>query len=197
MDKWYVLTTPLSSEKLKPLRVGDRVLLSGTVYTARDAAHKRLAEAIARGLLLPMDLDGQVLYYAGPAPAAPGEIIGPIGPTTSGRMDRYTPLLLELGLKAMIGKGRRSKEVIDAIVKNGAIYLGATGGAAVLLASHVERVQTLAYEDLGPEAILKLEVREMPLVVLVDPLGNDLYDVGPEEARRLLAQSSSQPSDIE
>lgn len=190
MDKWHALMTPLSSEKLKSLRVGDRIRFSGTIYTARDAAHKRLAEAVAQGLSLPLDLKGQVFYYAGPAPAAPGEIIGPIGPTTSGRMDRYTPLLLELGLKAMIGKGRRSKEVIDAIVKNEAIYLGATGGAAVLLASHVESVQAVAYEDLGPEAILKLEVREMPLVVLVDPLGNDLYDVGPEEARRLLGKSS-------
>ncbi|MBC7321968.1 MAG: Fe-S-containing hydro-lyase [Acetomicrobium sp.] len=171
--------TPLEEDIVKDLHVGERVLLSGVIYTARDAAHRRMAEALKRGENLPFDLRGQVIYYAGPAPAPPGVPIGSIGPTTSGRMDRYTPMLLEMGLKGMIGKGRRNPEVIAAIRANGAVYFGATGGAAALLAKGVKASRVIAYEDLGPEAIYELLVEDFPLLVVVDSEGNDLYEIGP------------------
>lgn len=177
------LTTPLDEEVLRTLRCGDAVLLSGTLFTARDAAHRRMVEAHFRGEPLPFDLRGQVIYYAGPSPTPPGRAVGAIGPTTSGRMDPYTPLLLELGLRGMVGKGRRSAEVVRAMEKFGAVYFGATGGAAALLARSVRRVLPVAYADLGPEAITALEVEDFPVTVVVDTRGHDLYAEGPAAFR--------------
>jgi len=172
------ITTPLSEEVVMSLRAGDRVLLSGVIYTARDAAHRRMVELLSRGEPLPIELQGQVIYYAGPSPAPPGRPVGSIGPTTSGRMDPYTPRLLELGLKGMIGKGNRSPEVKEALKRYRAVYFGATGGAAALLARRVKRAEVVAFEDLGPEAIRFLEVEDFPLVVINDPYGGDLYEEG-------------------
>ncbi|HIE48055.1 TPA: Fe-S-containing hydro-lyase [Candidatus Bipolaricaulota bacterium] len=172
------IRTPLSEEVVMSLRAGDRVLLSGLIYTARDAAHKRMLQMLKRAEALPIELKGQVIYYAGPSPAPPGRPVGSIGPTTSGRMDPYTPRLLELGLKGMIGKGNRSSEVKDALKRYKAVYFGATGGAAALLAQRVKRAEVVAFEDLGPEAIRALEVEDFPLVVLNDPYGGDLYEEG-------------------
>lgn len=169
------ITTPLANDVIALLNAGDRVLLSGVIYTARDAAHARLVELLRRGERLPMELEGQVIYYAGPTPAKPGRIIGSIGPTTSGRMDAYTPALLHAGLKGMIGKGSRSREVVDAIVRHGAVYFAATGGAAALLAKKVVRCNVIAYEDLGCEAIHRLEVVDFPLIVINDSHGRDFY----------------------
>lgn len=169
------LETPLRTEDIEALRAGDGVVLSGVVYTARDAAHARLAKLIEEGKPLPIDLAGQVIYYVGPTPAPPGRIIGSAGPTTAGRMDPYTPALLEAGLKGMIGKGLRSQEVRDAIVKHKAVYFAATGGAAALLAKRIVACEVIAYEDLGCEAIHRLEVRDLPLVVINDCVGGDLY----------------------
>lgn len=177
------LTTPLDEKVLRTLRCGDAVLLSGTLFTARDAAHRRMVEAHFRGKPLPFDLRGQVIYYAGPSPTPPGRAVGAIGPTTSGRMDPYTPLLLELGLRGMVGKGRRSAEVVRAMEKFGAVYFGATGGAAALLARSVRRVLPVAYADLGPEAITALEVEDFPVTVVVDTRGHDLYAEGPAAFR--------------
>jgi len=169
------LGTPLTTEQVETLRAGDSVLLSGVVYTARDAAHARLVELLKRGEPLPIDLKGQVIYYVGPTPAKPGQVIGSAGPTTSGRMDSFTPALLEAGLAGMIGKGQRSQSVIDAIVKHKAVYLAATGGAAALLAKRVVSCEVVAYEDLGCEAIHRLEVRDLPLLVINDCHGGDFY----------------------
>jgi fumarate hydratase subunit beta len=169
------LQTPLVSEQIEKLRAGDSVLLSGVVYTARDAAHARLIELLKRGEPLPVDLKGQVIYYVGPTPAKPGQVIGSAGPTTAGRMDSYTPALLEAGLKGMIGKGQRSQSVIDAIVEHKAVYFAATGGAAALLAKRVVSCEVVAYEDLGCEAIHRLEVRDLPLIVINDCFGGDFY----------------------
>jgi fumarate hydratase subunit beta len=169
------LTLPLTDETVAGLSAGDAVLLSATIYTARDAAHARLVELIRAGKPLPIDLLGQVIYYAGPSPAKPGQVIGSIGPTTSGRMDAYAPELLAAGLKGMIGKGLRSQEVIDAIVRHRAVYFAATGGAAALLAKHVVACEVVAYEDLGCEAIHRLEVRDFPLIVINDCSGRDFY----------------------
>lgn len=170
---------PFGEDLARSLRSGERVLLSGLLFTARDAAHKRLVEALSRGEA-PLDLADQVIYYAGPAPAGPGKIIGPVGPTTSGRMDPYTVTLLEKGLRGMIGKGGRSPQVLRALADRGAVYFGATGGAAALLARSVRRCDVVAYGDLGPEAIRRLEVVDMPLVVVADAWGGDLYRDGPE-----------------
>jgi fumarate hydratase subunit beta len=172
------LTTPLADSDTEALRAGDSVLLSGVVYTARDAAHARLAELLKRDGPLPIDLRGQVIYYVGPTPAKPGQVIGSAGPTTAGRMDSFTPALLEAGLKGMIGKGLRSREVRDAIVKHKAIYFAATGGAAALLAKRIVCCEIVAYEDLGCEAIHRLEVRDLPLVVINDCEGGDFYRRG-------------------
>lgn len=175
----YELKTPLTREALAPLRAGDTVLLSGTVYTARDAAHARMSEALDRGDPLPFDLKGAAVYYVGPTPERPGCAIGAAGPTTSGRMDRYTPRLLDLGLACMIGKGKRSEAVKQAVVRNGAVYLAAIGGAGALMARSIRRCEIIAWPDLGCEAVRRLEVDRMPLTVLLDAHGGDLYESGP------------------
>jgi len=180
MGDVQTLSTPLKPEDVASLRAGDRVALSGIVYTARDAAHQRLCELLNQGRPLPIPLEGQVIYYVGPSPSPPGRVIGAAGPTTSYRMDPYTPRLLEQGLRAMIGKGRRSPEVREAMVRHGAVYLAAIGGAGALMARAVKAARIVAYEDLGPEAIRELVVDELPLVVVNDVLGNDLYTQGME-----------------
>ena len=166
------------------LHTGDKILLNGIVYTARDSAHKRIVEAIAREADLPFDLKGQVVYYCGPSPSAPGRVIGAAGPTTSSRMDSYTPSLIEHGLKGMIGKGKRSVEVKKAMERHKAVYFGATGGAGALLAQAVEAYEVIAYPELGPEAVARLLVKDMPLFVVNDCFGNDLYDMGIERYRK-------------
>lgn len=172
------LTTPLSPRDVAALRAGDRVLLSGTVYTARDAAHARLVALLEKGQPLPFPLEGQVIYYVGPTPPRPGQPIGSAGPTTSGRMDPYTPALLAAGLAGMIGKGSRSAEVRAELARRGAVYFGATGGAGALLARRVKSAEVVAWEDLGPEAVRRLVVEDFPLVVIDDVHGNDLYEEG-------------------
>ncbi|SMC28718.1 fumarate hydratase subunit beta [Clostridium acidisoli DSM 12555] len=168
-------------QEVRNLKMGDRVLISGTIYTARDAAHKRLIELLNKGEELPIELLNQVIYYVGPTPAKPGEVIGSAGPTSSYRMDTYSTKLIELGLKGMIGKGLRSQEVIDAIIKNGAVYFGAIGGAAALIAKSIKKSEVIAYEDLGAEAIRKLEVKDFPAIVVIDSDGNNLYKDGRNE----------------
>ncbi len=177
------LTTPFDEKTVLSLKAGDRVQISGTVYTARDAAHKRMIETLEQGGDLPFDLNGQVIYYVGPTPAKPGQVIGSAGPTTSGRMDKYTPRLLELGLKGMIGKGYRDQEVIDSIVENKAVYFGAIGGSAALISKSIKQVEIIAYEDLGTEAIRRLVIEDFPAVVVNDCEGNDLYRAGAEKYR--------------
>ncbi|MEJ5375224.1 MAG: Fe-S-containing hydro-lyase [bacterium] len=172
------LTTPLRDEDVEKLRIGQKVFLNGVVYTARDAAHKRLMDLIQARQPLPIDIRGQVIYYVGPSPAKPGRPIGSAGPTTSYRMDAYAPKLMELGLKGMIGKGKRAQEVIQAMVRYKAVYFGATGGAGALLARSVLEAQVVAYEDLGPEAIRRLVVKDLPVMVVNDVLGQDLYEEG-------------------
>jgi len=172
------IKTPVDQELLCSLKAGDEVLISGTIYTARDAAHKRMMELIDSGRPLPFDIRGQIIYYVGPCPAPPGKVIGSAGPTTSGRMDAYTPKLIEMGLKGMIGKGARSREVVEAMKKYGAVYFGATGGAAALIASCIKKAEVIAFEDLGAEAIRRLEVEDMPCIVIIDTRGNDLYITG-------------------
>lgn len=179
----------LSRDLIASLHAGDAVLYSGTILTARDAAHKRLVKSLDNNEELPIDIDGAIIYYAGPAPAKPGKPIGPVGPTSSYRMDPYAPRLLDLGQRAMIGKGARSQDVIDAIVRNGAIYFAAIGGAAALIAQSVGRAEIVAYEDLGTEAIRALEVVDMPLTVAIDCKGNNVYETGP--ASYLGSSSSS------
>lgn len=169
------LTTPLSDKDIKELHIGDKVLLNGTVYTARDTAHKRLVELLAQGKDLPFDIKGQVIYYVGPAPAKPGFIIGPAGPTSSYRMDPYTPQLLEKGLKGMIGKGPRSSTVVEALKKHKAVYFAATGGTAALLSQCIVKSEIITYEDLGPEAIRKLEVKNFPVIIACDCFGKSLF----------------------
>lgn len=180
---------PLSDDDVENLKAGDIVRLSGKILVGRDAAHKRIVAAIKESGKAPFSIDNEIIYYAGPAPTPPGAVIGPIGPTTSGRMDPYTPLLLSMGLRGMIGKGKRTPEVLDAIKKYKAVYFGATGGTAVLLAASVKSAERIAYEDLGPEAVLRLEVSDMPLVVLADCHGGNLYESGPKEARRFCGTS--------
>ena len=170
--------TPLNEDITKKLKAGDSILLSGTIYTARDAAHERLINLLKEGKELPLNIKGEIIYYVGPTPAKPGQVIGSAGPTTSYRMDKYAPTLLDLGEKAMIGKGKRSKEVIDAIVRNHAVYFAAVGGAGALLSKCIKSSKIIAYDDLGAEAIRKLEVKDMPLVVIIDTNGNNLYEIG-------------------
>ena len=172
------VTTPLTDAAVRALRVGQRVLLTGTIYTARDAAHERLAKALAAGEPLPIPLEGQVIYYVGPAPARPGEVIGPAGPTTAGRVDFFTPALLAQGLKGMIGKGKRSPAVRKAIATHGAVYFVMVGGAAALISQHITAVTTVAYADLGTEAIARMEVDALPMVVANDAAGGDLFEAG-------------------
>ena len=175
MDKH--ITIPASQEDIRCLRAGDYLLLSGTIYTARDAAHKRMIETLDQGGELPIDVKGNFIYYLGPTPARPGQVIGSAGPTTSSRMDKYTPLLLSKGLKGMIGKGKRSPEVIEAIKANGAVYCAAIGGLGALLSKRIVASEVIAYDDLGTEAIRKLTVEELPVVVIIDTEGNNLYEM--------------------
>ena len=172
------LTTPLTEEDLEQLHIGDRVFINGVIYTARDAAHKRLVALIEEDKELPFDIEGQIIYYVGPAPAKPGQIIGSAGPTTSGRMDVYSPALMAKGLKGMIGKGNRSQEVIEAMKSYKCVYFGATGGVGALLARAIKKVRIIAYEDLGTEAIHQLVVTNFPVIVINDIYGNDLYKEG-------------------
>ena len=169
------ITTPLTKETAKTLKAGDIVSLTGVVYAARDAAHKRMSEALAEGKELPFDLSDAVIYYLGPSPAREGQVIGSAGPTTAGRMDKYTPTLLTKGLRGMIGKGRRSDAVVEAMKENGAVYFAAVGGADALLSKHITKSEVLAYEDLGTEAIRRLYVEDFPVIVVIDSEGNDLY----------------------
>lgn len=175
------ITTPLTAEKVKDLKAGDTVLISGTIYTARDAAHKRLVELLDRGEKLPLDVKDSIIYYVGPTPAKPGNALGSAGPTTSYRMDPYAPRLLDEGLKGMIGKGLRSKEVIESMKENTAVYFAAIGGAAALIGKSVKKAELIAYEDLGSEAIRKLEVEDLPVVVVIDCEGNNLYEIGQKQ----------------
>ncbi len=174
----YALKTPLRDEDVEKLRIGDSVRLTGVIYTARDAAHKRMVEALDRGEALPFDIRGSLVYYVGPSPTKPGRVIGSAGPTTAYRMDPYAPRLMEIGMKGMIAKGKRSDAVKEAMQKYKVVYLGATGGAAALIARCVKKCDVIAYEDLGPEAVRRLEVEEMPLVVVTDCHGGDLYIEG-------------------
>jgi fumarate hydratase subunit beta len=178
------LKTPLTDQDVEKLKIGDKVLLTGVIYTGRDAAHKRLFDLIQAGKELPIDIRGQVIYYVGPAPAKPGKPIGSAGPTTSYRMDAFAPKLMELGLKGMIGKGNRSAEVVEAMKNCKAIYFGATGGAGALLARSIKKAEVVAYEDLGPEAIQRMEVEDFPVVVINDTKGNDLYVEGAKKYRK-------------
>lgn len=172
----YRITAPLDKSVVSRLRAGDYVWISGTIYTARDAAHKRMQEALDAGKELPVDWKDNIIYYMGPSPAREGRVIGSAGPTTSSRMDPYAPRLLDMGLGGMIGKGKRSKEVAGAIVRNGAVYFAAVGGAGALLSRQIKRAEVIAYDDLGTEAIRKLEVEDFPVIVVIDPEGNDLYE---------------------
>jgi fumarate hydratase subunit beta len=178
------LFTPLSEKNVKALKIGDQVLLSGKIYTARDAAHKELIKLIKEGKEPPFDINGAIIYYVGPAPNKPDMPIGSAGPTTSGRMDAYSPALMKLGLKAMIGKGNRLQEVVDAMKKYKCVYLGATGGVGALLAKAVKQSKIIAYPELGPEAIRKLVVKDFPVIVVNDTYGNDLYKEGIKKFKR-------------
>ena len=179
MDKH--ITTPIPEEVTKDLKSGDYVYITGTIYVARDAAHKRMIEALQRGEELPIDIKDSTIYYMGPSPAREGRPIGSAGPTTATRMDRYAPTLLDLGEKAMIGKGKRSKEVIDAIVRNHAVYFAAVGGAGALLSKCITKSEIVCYEDLGAEAIRKIEIRDFPVIVVIDSQGNNLYETAIKE----------------
>ena len=178
------ITVPMTEEEARALKAGDSVLISGTVYAARDAAHKRMDETIKRGEKLPFDVKDNVIYYMGPSPARPGRAIGSAGPTTASRMDRYAPKLLDMGLRGMIGKGKRTDEVKEAVMRNGAVYFAAVGGAGALLSKAIVSSEVIAYDDLGTEAIRKLEVRDFPAIVVMDSEGNDLYKTAPEEYRQ-------------
>jgi fumarate hydratase subunit beta len=178
------LTTPLNEEKVIQLKAGDLVKITGHIYAARDAAHKRIFELIKKGQKLPIQIKGQIIFYAGPTPAKPGYPCGSVGPTTSYRMDPYTPSLLERGLKGMIGKGFRSKEVIDSMKKNKAIYFAAIGGAAALIAKSIKKSEVIAYEDLGAEAVFKFYVKDFPAIVVVDLAGNNLYETEPPKYKK-------------
>lgn len=171
------LEAPYTKEKLKELRVGDYVYITGTIYTARDAAHKRMYESLHKGEELPLDLQNNLIYYMGPSPAREGRPIGSAGPTTASRMDKYAPDLLDLGQAGMIGKGKRNQAVKDSVVKNGAVYFAAVGGAGALLSKSIVSSETIAYDDLGTEAIRKLAVKDFPVIVVIDSEGNDLYEM--------------------
>ena len=178
MTEYIDLKTPLENATIEKLKAGDKVRISGVLYTARDAAHKRLIEMVEAGNNLPFEVKGQLLYYVGPTPAKPGQVIGSAGPTTSYRMDTYAPTLIKMGLKGTIGKGSRSKEVIEAMKKYKAVYFAAVGGAAALIAKTVKNVEIIAFDDLGTEAIRKMEVENFPAIVVNDTKGGDLYDIG-------------------
>ena len=171
------IDAPIKQEQLDNLKAGDYVYITGTIYTARDAAHKRMYEAIQNKEELPMEMEGNIIYYMGPSPAREGRAIGSAGPTTASRMDKYAPTLLDLGLKGMIGKGKRSKEVLDAVVRNKSIYFAAVGGAGALLSKCIKESEVIAYDDLGTEAIRKLKVEDFPAIVVIDTKGNNLYEM--------------------
>lgn len=179
------IAAPVDKETAKSLNAGDYVYISGTVYTARDAAHKRMDETLRSGGALPFDIKGQMIYYMGPSPARAGRPIGSAGPTTASRMDKYTPQLLDLGMGAMIGKGKRSLEVIDAIVRNGAVYFAAVGGAGALLSKCITSSEVIAYDDLGTEAVRRLTVKDFPVIVVVDSEGNNLYETATREYKEI------------
>ena len=193
----YKLTTPVTKEMLAPLKAGDTVLLSGTVYTARDAAHKRMMDLLDAGQPLPFPVEGSAVYYVGPTPERPGQVIGSAGPTTSGRMDAYSPRLLDLGQAIMIGKGARNRAVKEAVVRNGAVYLAALGGAGALMADSVKELEVICWEDLGCEAVRRLEVKDMPLTVILDGSGNDLYQSGPATYLGWIADHKKKPPNID
>ncbi|MEA1964577.1 MAG: Fe-S-containing hydro-lyase [Candidatus Aerophobetes bacterium] len=184
MENIIKISTPLDTKEIINLKAGDFVKITGNIYAARDAAHKRFFELIEKGKKLPIDLKGQIIFYAGPTPAKPGYPCGSIGPTTSYRMDPYTPSLLERGLKGMIGKGFRSKEVIDSMKKNKAIYFAAIGGAAALIAKSVKKSEVVAYKDLGAEAVFRFYVEDFPAIVVIDSVGNNLYETEPLKYRK-------------
>ena len=173
--------TPLTPEMARTLKAGESCLITGTIYTARDAAHKRLCELVAKGEKLPLDIENAIIYFVGPTPAKPGQAIGSAGPTTSYRMDAYSPTLISIGQTGMIGKGKRSQEVIDAMKEHGAVYFGAIGGCGALLSKCIKKAEVIAYEDLGAEAIRRLEVEDFPVVVIIDSEGNNLYRTGRED----------------
>ena len=177
----YQINTPLEKKIIEMLSAGDMVYITGTIYTARDAAHKRMAEALKAGKELPIDVRGEMIYYMGPSPAREGNVIGSAGPTTASRMDKYTPRLLDMGLCGMIGKGKRSREVIEAMIRNGAVYFAAIGGAGALLSKTIVKAELIAYDDLGTEAIRKLTVKDFPAIVVIDARGNNLYDIAQKE----------------
>ena len=183
MDKH--ITTPITGEVTKNLKSGDYVYITGTIYVARDAAHKRMIEALERGEELPIDIKDSTIYYMGPSPAREGRPIGSAGPTTASRMDKYAPDLLDLGLKGMIGKGKRSQAVIDGIVRNGAVYFAAVGGAGAILSKCIKKSTVIAYDDLGTEAIRELEVENLPVIVVIDSEGNNLYETAIKEYCRV------------
>lgn len=180
MSEKYI-NTPISAENVEDLKTGDMVYITGVIYTARDAAHKRLYETILEGKEIPMELKDTIIYYLGPSPAREGQVIGSAGPTTSSRMDKYTPLLLEKGLRGMIGKGKRSPQVIESMKKNKAVYFAAIGGAGALLSKCIKKAEIIAYEDLGTEAIRRLEVENLPAIVVIDSKGNNLYETAIEK----------------
>lgn len=184
MSEVVRLETPLTQEKVKSLKAGDNVLISGVIYTGRDAAHKKMVEALARGEALPFDVKDQVIYFVGPTPAKEGQVIGSAGPTTSGRMDAYSPTLIAKGLTGMIGKGLRSPEVIETMKEHGAVYFGAIGGAGALMAKRIVSAEVIAYPELGPEAVRRLEVKDFPAMVIIDSEGNNLYEIGKAQYRQ-------------
>ena len=175
MSEIKYITTPLTEETVKDLHAGDFVRITGPIYTARDAAHKRMYEALGRGEGLPFDVKDNVIYYVGPTPDKPGEVVGSAGPTTSGRMDKYTPTMIEQGMKGMIGKGKRDDAVLSALAQHKAVYFGATGGVAALLSQCVKKAEVILFPELGPEAVRRLEVEDFPVVVINDMYGGDLY----------------------
>lgn len=181
MDMERHITAPLQQDTVRSLRAGDYVYITGTIYTARDAAHKRMSETLDEGGKLPFDLEGNVIYYMGPSPAREGRPIGSAGPTTASRMDKYTPRLLDMGLKGMIGKGKRSEDVRQAVIRNGAVYFAAVGGAGALLSRSIESSEVIAYDDLGTEAIRRLQVKDFPVIVVIDSEGNNLYETAIRE----------------
>lgn len=179
-----VIQVPFQDEQIKELKAGDYVYLTGTIYTARDAAHKRMYDSMHKGEDLPIELDGNVLYYLGPSPAREGQVIGSAGPTTSSRMDKYTPDMLAAGLKGMVGKGKRSQAVIDAMKEHTSVYFAAVGGAGALLSKCIKAAEVVAYEDLGTEAIRKLTIEDLPVIVVIDSEGNNLYETATEQWKR-------------
>lgn len=178
------IETPLTLNKVSKLKAGDNVLISGVIYTARDAAHKKMIEALARGEVLPFDVQEQIIYFVGPTPAKEGKVIGSAGPTTSGRMDAYSPTLIAQGLTGMIGKGLRSPEVIEAMKEHGAVYFGAIGGAGALISKCIVSAEVIAYPELGPEAVRRLVVQDFPAIVIIDKEGNNLYETGKAQYRK-------------